>query len=47
MLDMIKNWLNATANTALGRFIPFLLILLVGLIVIRIVAAIVNKALSK
>ena len=47
MLDMIKNWLNATANTALGRFIPFLLILLVGLIVIRIVATILNKALSK
>ena len=34
MLDMIKNWLNATANTALGRFIPFLLILVVGIFLV-------------
>ena len=47
MLDGIINWFNSLGATALGRLLPFLLILLVGMIIIRIIGAIINKALQK
>lgn len=47
MLDEIVNWFNSLGATALGRLLPFVLILVVGLIVIRIITAIINKALEK
>ena len=47
MLDGIINWFNSLGATALGRLLPFVLILLVGMIVIRIVCAIIRKALAK
>ena len=47
MLEQIQNWFNSLGATALGRLLPFLLILVVGMIVIRIISAIVRKALSK
>lgn len=47
MLEGIINWFNSLGATALGRLLPFLLILVVGIIVIRIVCAIIRKALSK
>ena len=47
MLEKITEWFNSLGATALGRLLPFVLILLGGMIVIRIVSAIVRKALSK
>ena len=47
MLEQIQNWFNSLGATALGRLLPFLLILVVGMIVIRIISAIIRKALSK
>ena len=47
MFDAIRNWFNSLGATALSRLLPFVLILLVGMIVIRIIDAIINKALSK
>ena len=47
MLDAIVNWFNSLGATALGRLLPFVLILLVGVIVIRIIGTIINKTLSK
>ena len=47
MLDGIMNWFNSLGASALSRLLPFVLILLVGMIIIRIIDAIINKALSK
>ena len=47
MLDGIKNWFNSLGATALGRLLPFVLILLIGMIIIRIIGAIIKKAMSK
>ena len=47
MLNEIVNWFNSLGATALGRLLPFVLILLVGIIVIRIIGTIINKALQK
>jgi small conductance mechanosensitive channel len=47
MLQKFLDWLPGFGLTAIGRIIPFILILLVGLIVTRIITTIVNKALSK
>ena len=46
-MDKFLDWLTNTGYTALSRFLPFLLILLVGLIVIRIVMTIINRVLAK
>ncbi len=46
-MDKFLNWLTDTGYAALNRFLPFLLILVVGMIVIRIVKAIVRKVLRK
>ncbi len=47
LLESILNWLKDTGLGALNRFLPFVLILLAGLIVIRILMTIVRKALEK
>ena len=47
IMEKILNWLSDTALSALGRVIPFLLILLAGMIAIRIITKIVNKMLNK
>ncbi len=47
MLEKLTNWLSDTGISALNRLLPFLLILLVGIIVIRIVMTIINRALEK
>ncbi len=46
-MDKILNWLSDTGIAALNRLLPFLLILVVGIVVIRIVMAIINKLLAK
>lgn len=46
-MQKFLDWLTDQGLGALGRFIPFILILIVGLIVIKIVTVIVNKALAK
>ncbi len=46
-MDKILNWLSDTGITALNRALPFVLILLIGGIVIRIVNKIVSKMLCK
>ena len=46
-MDKFLNWLTDTGYAALNRFLPFLLILVVGMIVIRIVKTIVRKVLRK
>ena len=46
-MEKFLNWLSDLGLGALGRFIPFLLILIVGLIVIKIIGAIVQKCLAK
>ena len=46
-MEKFMNWLADLGLGALGRFVPFILILIVGLIVIKIVNTIVNKSLSK
>ena len=47
MLDAIKEWSNTLATSALGHFVPFALILLIGIIIIRIIGSIINNALEK
>ena len=47
MLEKITEWFNSLGATALGRLLPFVLILLVGMIVIRIISAIIKKAMAK
>jgi small conductance mechanosensitive channel len=46
-MDKFLNWLTDTGFAALNRFLPFLLILLAGVVVIRIIKAIVKKVLAK
>ena len=46
-MQKFLDWLTDQGLGALGRFIPFILILIVGLIVIKIVTVIVNKTLTK
>ncbi len=47
MLEKFMNWLTDLGFSTLDRFLPFLLILLTGILVIRIVMAILTKALEK
>ena len=46
-MDKILTWLESAGLAALNRFLPFLLILVGGLIVIRIIKAIIKKLLGK
>ena len=46
-MDKFVNWLSDTGLNALNRVLPFLLILVGGAIVIRIVTRLVNKMLEK
>lgn len=46
-MQAFYDWLTGLGLGALNRFIPFILILLIGMIVIRIVSAIIKKALAK
>lgn len=46
-MDKIRQWLSDTGIAALDRILPFVLILLLGVIVIRIVAKLVSKMLSR
>lgn len=46
-MEKLLNWLSDTGIAALNRFLPFLLILLTGIIIIRIITKVVNKALAK
>ena len=45
--DNMKQWLLNLGQSAANRILPFILILLIGLIVIRIVLAIINKAMAR
>ena len=45
--DNITAWLPDMRTTVVNRFLPFLLILIAGIFIIKIVMKIVNKALSK
>jgi small conductance mechanosensitive channel len=47
MIDIFKSWLLGIASNTFYKVIPFLIILIVGVVVIRIVMTIVNKALAK
>ncbi len=47
MFEKIVNWATNLGLGALSKFIPAVLILVVGIIVIRLVTAIVQKALNK
>ena len=47
MLAHLKSWLLSLVGTATIRFIPFLIILIGGALVIKIILTIVNKALTK
>ncbi len=47
MYEKFMEWLGSLGLSALGNIIPAVLILLVGIIVIKIVTAIVKKALTK
>ena len=45
MITPIVDWVNSLGASALGRLLPFILIMLIGLIVIRIVNVIIANAL--
>lgn len=47
MLEKLTNWLSDTGIAALNRALPFILIMVVGLIVIKIVMTIIGKMLAK
>ena len=47
MMDFIKSWLLGFASNAAYKIIPFIVILVVGVLVIKIIMGILNKALSK
>ena len=47
MLNFLKRWLANLGNYALGRALPAILLLLVGMIIIRIIMKIVGKTLEK
>ena len=46
-MDTIHQWLSDISISALDRFLPFLLILLAGVIIIRVLTKLVSKMLSK
>ncbi len=46
-MEKFLNWLTDTGYSALNRFLPFVLIVLCGTIIIRIVMTIVNRAMGK
>ncbi|MBQ3215208.1 MAG: mechanosensitive ion channel family protein [Oscillospiraceae bacterium] len=46
-MQAIKNWVLGLLSSAASRIVPFLLILTIGILIIRIVMSIVNKALAK
>ena len=46
-MDAIINWFNSLGANVLSKLLPFVLIVIIGMIVIRIVMAIVIKALEK
>ncbi len=46
-MEKFQNWLSDTGISALNRILPFLLILLIGIIVIRIITKLVGKMLTK
>ena len=46
-MEKLMNWATELGLGALSRFVPFILILVVGLIVIKIINTIVNKSLGK
>ena len=47
MFESIQAWFNNLPSNALGRLLPFVLIMLVGMIIIRIVQTIISKSLQK
>ena len=47
MYEKFMNWLSDIGLSALGRFLPFVVLLIAGIIVIRIVMKITQKALMK
>ena len=46
-MKAIKGWAMGLLGSAANRIIPFLLILVVGIVVIRVIMSIVNRALEK
>ena len=46
-MDAIINWFNSLGASILSKLLPFMLLVVVGLIIIRIVMTIINKALAK
>lgn len=47
MLEWLKNWSMGLASTAAYRVVPFLFILIIGFLAIRIIMVIVNRALKR
>ena len=47
MADAIRAWSDSLATSALGHLVPFALILLVGIFIIRIIGTIIHKSLEK
>ena len=47
MLGWLKNWSLGLLNSTAYRLVPFLFILIVGVLVIKIVMTIINRALAK
>ncbi len=47
MLEKLTNWLGNTGIAALNSILPCLLIVIVGMIIVRIVMTVINKALEK
>lgn len=46
-MDKIKEWLETTGETMIGRILSFALIVVVGLIIIKIVMVLINRALKR
>lgn len=46
MLETIKNWVAGLASWSVGRLLPAVMILVIGILVIRIVMTVLNKALN-
>lgn len=47
MFSKLSGWLSALTAAVVGKIIPFLLILVVGFVLIRLIMSIINKALEK
>lgn len=47
MIDFIKNWTLGFVSSAAYRIVPFLVILIAGVIIIKIVMGIINRLLAK